>query len=112
MPWSSSHDQLRLLYQMQKSGDLDKEPGKALITERLCDGGAMLGALYAAAWEASAMSDKDIKDFVGYDDVSKATPNPMEARPRRNGGGGNGGDGGATPEPAPAPSPTPEPAKP
>jgi hypothetical protein len=94
-----SHDTVRPLYIMQKSGDLDKEPGKVFITERLCDGGAMLGALYAAAWEASAMKDKDVKDFVNYDQVSSAEPNPMTAKKPE-----------ATSDPAP---PTPDtPAKP
>jgi hypothetical protein len=75
-----SFDEVRPLYVLQKSGDLDREPGKAFITERLCDGAAMLGSLYASAWEASAMSPKDVSDFVGYDEVSQATPNPMEPR--------------------------------
>ena len=86
-----SFDQMRPLYELQKSGDLEKEPGKKLITERLCDGGAMLGAMYAAAWEASAMTDKDVADYLKYEDVSSATPNPMEQHnsPRRDAGGAN-----------------------
>ena len=88
-----SHDQMRPLYVLQKSGDLDKDPGKAFITERLYDGGAMLGALYASAWEASAAKDKEIKDFVMFDEVSKTTPNPMEQRRNRP-------DDAAAPEPA------------
>jgi hypothetical protein len=75
-----SHDQVRPVYALQKSGDLDREPGKVFITERLADGGAMLGTLYAAAWEASAMKTKDAKEFVSYDEESKATPNPMDAK--------------------------------
>lgn len=62
-----SHDQVLPLYQMHKSGDLDREPGKAFITERLCDGGDMLGAMFAAAWKASEPTDKDIAEFVRYD---------------------------------------------
>lgn len=99
-----SFDQVRPLYILQKSGDLDKDPGKAFITERLYDGGAMLGALYASAWEASAAAEKDVKDFVMYDEVSKATPNPMTEGRRRP-------DNAATPEPttdAPAPVETPK----
>jgi hypothetical protein len=94
-----SFDQVRPLYVLQKTGDLEKEPGKAFITERLCDGGAMLGALYAAAWEASAMVEKDVKDFVRYDGVSSATPNPMERGKREEAA-------------APTPAPTTKPAKP
>ncbi len=109
-PWADvllhiqrSHDMVRPLYILQKSGDLDKEPGKVFITERLCDGGAMLGSLYAAAWEASAMADKDVKDYISYDAVSNPTPNPMERRPREE---------APAPAPAPAPTPAPEPTKP
>lgn len=69
------------LYVLQKSGELEKEPGKAFIEDRFCDGGSMLGALYAGAWKASQMTDKDVKDFLGYDQPSKATPNPMDTRP-------------------------------
>jgi hypothetical protein len=75
-----SFDQVRPLYVLQKSGDLDKEPGKVFITERLYDGAAMLGAMYASAWEASVMKSKDVKDFVSYDEVSSATPNPMDPK--------------------------------
>ncbi len=94
-----SHDTVRPLYALQKSGDLDKEPGKAFITERLCDGGAMLGAMYIAAWEASAMADKDVRDFVKYDEVSSVEPNPMAGK-KPNAGGA---------EPSPEPKPTPQP---
>lgn len=55
------------LYELQKSGDLDKEPGKAFITERLKDGGAMLGDLYAAAWKVSEPTTKDVEDYVKYE---------------------------------------------
>lgn len=89
-PWSDlldhvqrSFDQVRPLYVLQKSGDLEKEPGKAFITLRLQDAGAMLGALYLAAWNASEMEAKSASDFIKYDQVSKAEPNPMTA-PRPN----------------------------
>ncbi len=73
-----SFDQVRPLYQMQKSGELEKEPGKKFITERFCDGATMLGALYAAAWEVSAMQPKDATDFIKYDEQSSGKVNPME----------------------------------
>lgn len=86
-PWTDilqhvqrSFDKVRPLYVLQKSGDLEKEPGKAFIQERLVDGAAMLSALYVAAWKASEASEKDIKDFVMYDQVSSALPNPMEPK--------------------------------
>lgn len=111
-PWADvlahiqrSYDKVRPLYELQKSGDLEKDPGKAFIAERLCDGATMLGSLYAAAWEASAMVEKDATDFLRYDDPSKATPNPMDQHRRND-----------EPEPIPAPAPgggtAPEPVKP
>ena len=84
-PWNDvlahiqrSFDQVRPLYTMQKSGELEKEAGKAWITERFCDGATMLGTLYAAAWEASAMVPKDATDFVNYDSGATGKVNPME----------------------------------
>lgn len=90
-----SYDYVRPLYQLQKTGDLEKEPGKSFISERLCDGAGMLGAMYLAAWEASAMSPKDAADFVGYDATKKDAADPMKAEEERlkkqGGGGGAGG---------------------
>lgn len=60
----------------------------------------MLGALYLAAWQASAMADKDAQDFIKYDQESKPTPNPMEENRR-----------GGTPPAAPA-APTTSPSAP
>lgn len=55
------------LYELKKSGDLDREPGRRFLCERLADGGGMLGALYAAAWEQSGVSKKDVEEFLKYD---------------------------------------------
>ncbi len=102
-PWADvlahiqrSHDQLRPVYEMQKSGELEKEAGKKLIAERMCDGAAMLGALYAAAWEASAMAPKDATDFLRFDETSSGKTNPMEKGKKEE-----------APAPSPAPAPTP-----
>lgn len=73
-----SYEMVEPLYVLQKSGDLDRAPGKVFIEERLCDGAAMLGSMYAAAWKASAMAEKDVKDFINYDETSNARPSPME----------------------------------
>jgi hypothetical protein len=92
-----SYDYVRPLYQLQKTGDLEKEPGKAFISERLCDGAGMLAAMYLAAWEASAMSEQDARDFLRYDAFDKAAPDPMQAeeeRLKKQQGGGGGGGGG------------------
>lgn len=96
-----SFDQVRPLYELQKSGELEKDKGKVFITERLCDGASMLAALYRAAWLASAMADKDAQDFIKYDQESKATPSPMEGAKRTD---------PPTSEPASAPAPSPGPA--
>ncbi len=73
-PWSAildhiqrSHDQVIPLYEMQKSGELDKDAGRELITGRLLDGAAMLASLYNAAWEAAEPTQQDIDNFVKYD---------------------------------------------
>ncbi len=62
-----SHAQVVPLYQMHKSGELDKDAGKQMITDRLLDGASMLAALYNAAWEASEPSQQDIDNFKKYD---------------------------------------------
>jgi len=56
------------LYAMEKSGALEDEAGKAFLEERLAAGGAMLGAMYRAAWEASEPSEDQVKSFVRYND--------------------------------------------
>jgi len=62
-----SFAQVEPLYQLKKSGDLDREPGKQFLIERLADGAQTLGSLYAAAWQASAITPKDVEEFVKYD---------------------------------------------
>lgn len=55
------------LYELQHSGDLEKEPGRRFIIERMADGAESLAALYAAAWHASDFGPKDVDEFVKYD---------------------------------------------
>jgi hypothetical protein len=90
---------------MYKSGDLDKEPGKKMITERLDDGGAMLAAMYASAWKLSEVTDKEAQEFVKYDrweGIKDMKPHP-EAKPKQgtsgkgNGGGQSGGSDSGSP---------------
>lgn len=81
-PWSDvvahferSFKEVEPLYQLEKSGDLNADAGKAFISERLHDGAAMLSAMYNAAWAASAITDQDVSDFVRYDGfVADETP--------------------------------------
>lgn len=62
-----SYEKVEPLYVLQKSGDLEKSPGKAFISERLVDGGTMLGTLYADAWKASVPGKDDLENYIKYD---------------------------------------------
>jgi hypothetical protein len=73
-PWSDvlshverSFAKVEPLYEMKKSGELEKEAGKAFIAERLTDAGMMLGDLYAAAWKASEPTEAQIADYLKYE---------------------------------------------
>jgi hypothetical protein len=68
------------LYELQKSGDLDKEPGKQFICERLAAGASMLGELYKAAWDSAAPQDKDIQEFERYDSFEAAAKKASSAK--------------------------------
>ncbi len=72
-----SHDKVEALYALEKSGGLKQAPGKPFIVGCMADGAETLEALYAAAWKASVVNEKDMADFWRYDhsgDVPKATP--------------------------------------
>lgn len=62
---------VRPLYELQKSGELQKEPGKLFIRERMADGASVLSGMYWAAWVASTPTDAQSKDFIKYDDRSE-----------------------------------------
>ncbi len=73
-PWSdvltyldATFQTVEPLYKLQKSGDLEKDAGKEFIEQRLAAGATMLSALYRAAWESAAPTDKDIAEFKKYD---------------------------------------------
>ncbi|MFM9995956.1 MAG: hypothetical protein ACKVU4_09155 [Phycisphaerales bacterium] len=70
----ATFENVRPLYELQKSGDLEKEPGKALIEARLRAGGAMLAALYTAAWENSAPTDQDVASFIRFSPPERTEP--------------------------------------
>lgn len=74
-----SHEQVRPLYAMEKSGALREAAGREMITTRLRDAGAMLAALLNAAWSASEISEKDVADFVRFDGFDPAQL-PADAR--------------------------------
>lgn len=60
------------LYELQKSGELVKEPGRAFIASRLRAGASMLAALYAAAWDSSAPTDQQVAAFLRFNPVDQA----------------------------------------
>jgi hypothetical protein len=73
-PWADvlthierSFAEVEPLYELKKTGDLDKEPGKAFIRSRMEDGARMLGDLYAAAWKASTPTQAQIADYLKYE---------------------------------------------
>ncbi len=73
-PWEAtiahierSFDKVVPLYELQKSGGMQKDEGKAFIAERLHDAASMLAALYNHAWKLSGPSEQDVKDFLKYD---------------------------------------------
>lgn len=112
-PWDAligyiqaSFDQVVPLYELQKSGDLDREAGRKFIEGRLHTGAAMLAGFYNAAWEGSAVTDKEVADFQRYDNwMAGDLPGPgrvLDAAPRTASPG----------DPAPAPRVTETPAAP
>lgn len=56
------------LYELDRDGGLRESAGREFLSTRLQTGAAMLGALYAAAWEVSAPTKKQAENFVKYDD--------------------------------------------
>lgn len=69
-----SHERVLPLYKLEKSGTLHGPAGRSFIIDCLNDGGATLGAYYAAAWAASEPTEKEIADFVRYDGFKAKTP--------------------------------------
>jgi hypothetical protein len=65
-----SHDEVETVYKMKKSGELEKEEGKAFISARLHDAAATLAALYNSAWRAGQPTEREVQDFVRYDSFS------------------------------------------
>jgi hypothetical protein len=90
-----SNDRVEPLYALEKAGELSKEKGKALIEERFTDAGAMLGALYAAAWTSSEATEREIQAWVRFNNFKPELLPYQEGRVD-----------------APAASPAPEPASP
>jgi hypothetical protein len=84
-PWTQtlayirrSFEQVQPLYRLQKSGELDKEAGKEWLTERFVDAGAMLSAMYSAAWESSKPDEREVIAWVKYNNFK---PEVLPAAP-------------------------------
>lgn len=83
-----SHGRMERTYELERSGDLNGEPGRAFIAECLHDGATMLAALYSAAWKGAAPNEKQVADFVFYDEQdpfarSRALPPPASSSASR-----------------------------
>lgn len=73
-PWGNilvyiqrSFDGVEPLYELKKTGELEKSPGKEFIESRLADAAAMLEGLYEAAWRGAEPDKRDVDEFTRYD---------------------------------------------
>jgi hypothetical protein len=62
-----SHERVTPLYELERTGQLNSEPGKALIAQCLRDAADMLAAAYASAWTSAEPTPKEVQDFIRYD---------------------------------------------
>lgn len=77
-----SHTRMVRVYQLEKTSELDQKPGKEFITECLADASAQLSAMYWAAWQSAAPNEKQVADFVFFDERQPdAAPDSAETRP-------------------------------
>lgn len=75
-----SFERVEPLYAMDKAGTLLKDEGKAFVVERLADAGAMLAALYNAAWESAEPTDDEVRGFVRFDKLEADGPAALEPK--------------------------------
>jgi len=75
-----SFTKLEPLYRLERDNRLEKEEGRRFIIERLSDGAGTLGAMYAAAWRASAPDEDDVNGFVKYNDFRPDQGGAADAR--------------------------------
>jgi hypothetical protein len=83
-PWNDvltyvrrSFANVETLYQLEKSGELRGDAGRDLIQARLADAGAMLSAIYWAAWTSATPTEKQLADYVFFGDLKSEVP-PVE----------------------------------
>jgi len=64
-----SHGQVDRLYELERTGDLGAEPGRAFIADRLADAASTLAALYRSAWAASEPTEDQISGWIRYNSL-------------------------------------------
>ncbi|MEE9293913.1 MAG: hypothetical protein V3W34_02965 [Phycisphaerae bacterium] len=65
--------QVEPLYALEKSGDLDKEPGKKFIEDRLLEAGSMLVTIWTAAHDGAHIDDFRVQQLLR----NKPKPKPV-----------------------------------
>lgn len=61
-----SFDSLEPLYDLEKSGELQQDPGKVFIAKRMCDSASVLAGLYYRAWLEAEPTEQQVESFVKY----------------------------------------------
>lgn len=56
---------LEPLYELEKTGDLERPAGKAFIEDRLLEGGAMLAGVWIAAYEGAHLDEFRVRQLTG-----------------------------------------------
>jgi hypothetical protein len=76
-----SFDKFIPLYELQKSGTLNKDEGKEFLLERLRDGSGMLRDLIVAAWHAGEPKPKDLENDPKWDRAIEPDPELSGQKP-------------------------------
>ncbi len=86
-PWNDtiahiarSFREVRPLYELEKSGELDRDRGKAFIEDRLLDAGRTLAGFIVAAWGHAEPTPEDVASFLRY--TGTLAPDASAGRPR------------------------------
>jgi hypothetical protein len=68
---------MRPLYELQKSGELQKAAGRDFIAQRMADAASVLAGMYWEAWQSSTPTEQQVKDFVRYDQMGAEQSAPV-----------------------------------
>jgi len=80
----AGHAQMVPLYELEKSGDLQKDKGKAFIRDRLVEGGSMLAGMWVCAWETpvnDTFLDRKLKGQLRGPRFGGAASQPVASTP-------------------------------